>query len=77
MDERPRYRSHWIPRTRDGRVAVVVFVALFALCMPPVTHTLWNRTEPWILGVPFLYGILGLVYAALVGVLLWVWRRGL
>lgn len=77
MDDRPRYRSHWIPRTRSGRAAVVAFLALFALCMPPVTHTVLNRIDPWILGVPFLYGALGLVYAALICLLLWIWWRGL
>lgn len=76
-DERPRYRSHLIPRTRDGWVATVAFLALFTLCMPPVTHTLWNRTEPWILGAPFFYAVLFFVYTALIGVLIWVWRREL
>jgi hypothetical protein len=45
--------------------------------MPPVTHTLWNRTEPWILGAPFLYAVLFFVYTAVIGVLIWVYRRGL
>ena len=26
----PEYRSHYWPRTRDGRIAVVLFLTLFA-----------------------------------------------
>ncbi len=76
MAESPRYRSHLLPRTRDGRVAVVTYLALFALCMPPVTHQVLNRIEPWILGMPFLYAALLFVYVGLVGVLVWTYRRG-
>jgi hypothetical protein len=68
-------RSHWIPRTRDGWVATVAFFALFVLAMPPVTHTLLNRVEPWILGVPFLFAALFAVYTALIVVLIWTLRR--
>jgi hypothetical protein len=76
MDDRPRYRSHWIPRTRDGRIATVAFLLLFALAMPPVTHTVLNRVEPVVLGMPFLYALLLVVYVALIGVLIWALRRG-
>ncbi len=72
----PLRRSHWLPRTRDGRRAVVAFVALFALALPPVTHTLLDRVEPWVLGVPFFFAALLAVYTALIGVLLWALRRG-
>lgn len=77
MEPRPQFRSHWLPRTRDGRVAVAAFLVLFALCMPPVTHTVLNRAAPWVLGVPFLYAALLVVYVALIGVLVWALRRGL
>lgn len=69
--------SHYRPRTREGRVAVVLFVLLLLLAEPPVVHGLANRIEPWILGVPFLYFYLFVVYVALVGVLLWALRKGL
>ena len=72
-----RRRSHWHPRTRDGWIACVAFLGLFLLAMPPLTHTLLNRVEPWILGVPFLFAALFAVYLALIGVLLWALRRGL
>jgi hypothetical protein len=71
-----RRRSHWHPRTRDGWIACIAFVALFLLVMPPLTHTLLDRVEPWILGVPFLFAALFAVYVALIGVLLWALRRG-
>jgi len=58
-------------------VAVVSFVALFLLVEPPLVYSLANHVEPWVLGVPFLYAYLLLVYVALIGVLLWALRRGL
>jgi hypothetical protein len=75
MDDYPRYRSHWIPRTRDGRIATVAFLLVFAVAMPPITHTVLDRIRPVILGLPFLYAVLLFVYCALIGVLLWaLWR---
>jgi len=72
----PRRRTHFLPRTRDGRIAVVAFAALFLFAMPPVTHTLLNRVEPWIVGLPFLFVALLAVYVALIAVLIWAFRRG-
>jgi len=72
----PGRRSHLVPRTRDGWIATVAFVVVFLLAMPPVTHTLLNRTEPWILGVPFIFAALFAVYVALIGILIWAYRRG-
>jgi hypothetical protein len=69
-------RPHWLPRTRDGWIACTSFAALFLLAMPPVTHTLLNRIEPRILGVPFFFVALLAVYVALIGVLVWALRRG-
>ena len=54
----------------------LTFLCLFALVEPPVVHLLANRVEPWIFGVPFLYAYLLVVYCALIGVLIWVLRRG-
>jgi hypothetical protein len=75
MKNQPEYRSHLIPRTRDGWVAVVAFLGLLALAMPPVTHRFLNRLEPEILGLPFLYAVLLGIYLALIGVLIWTYRR--
>jgi hypothetical protein len=72
----PRRRSHWIPRTRDGWTATIAFVALFLLALPPVTHTVLNRVEPSVLGVPFFFAALLAIYTALIGVLVWALRRG-
>ncbi len=68
--------SHFIPRTRDGWIATIAFVVLFALAMPPVTHTVLDRPELSFAGVPFLYVALLAIYVALIGVLLWALRRG-
>ncbi|MEX2531767.1 MAG: hypothetical protein WD960_13450 [Gemmatimonadota bacterium] len=76
MEPRPEYRSHLIPRTRDGWIATVAFLALFALAMPPVTHRVLNQVEPVVLELPFLYWSLLLIYVVLIGVLVWTLRRG-
>jgi hypothetical protein len=77
MRERhPAYRSHWIPRTRVGRSSVLLFLLLLALAEPPFVHLVANRADPWILGLPFLYIWLLLVYVALIAVLVRAAWRG-
>ena len=71
-----RPRSHFVPRTRDGWIATISFLVLFSLAMPPVTHTVLNRLDPWLLGLPFFYSVLLIVYILLIGVLIWTYRRG-
>ena len=71
------FRSHLLPRTRNGWVAVILFLALLALAEPPFVHGLANRVEPWILGLPFLYAYLLGVYCALIAVLIWALRKRL
>jgi hypothetical protein len=39
-------------------------------------HTVANRISPWLLGLPFLYAYLLIIYIALIGVLIWAQRRG-
>jgi hypothetical protein len=73
---RHKLTSHLIPRTRDGRIATALFVVLFLLAMPPVTHVVLDRPDVWIAGVPFLYVALLVVYIGLIGVLVWALRRG-
>lgn len=53
-----------------------IFVVLFALAEPPLVFVLANRIEPFVLGMPFLYVYLLAIYAALIGVLVWMHRRG-
>ena len=76
-ESRPAPRSHFFPRTREGWIGVLAFLALLALVEPPIVSSLANRVDPWILGVPFLYAYLLVVYTALIGVLVWVLRRGI
>ena len=68
--------SHMTPRTRDGWIATLSFLAIFLLCMPPVTHRLLDRPDVWVAGVPFFFAALLAVYVALIGVLIWTLRRG-
>lgn len=76
-DDYPRYRSHYWPRSTAGRVAVVAFLGLLALAQPPIVYLVANRITPWILGMPFLYAYLLVIYIAMIGVLIWARRRGL
>jgi hypothetical protein len=70
-------RSHYVPRTSAGRLAVAAFVVLFAFTQPPLVFRLANRVEPWIGGVPFLYAYLLILYVALILVLLWAKKKDL
>ncbi|MBI4541143.1 MAG: hypothetical protein HY704_16705 [Gemmatimonadetes bacterium] len=74
-DPRPTYRSHYLPRTRRGRTAVLAFLVLMALAQPPAVYWLANRIDPWILGLPFLYAYLLAVYLGLIAVLVWAVLR--
>ena len=78
MPESPRaQRSHWWPRTREGRVSLIAFVVLFLLAEPPAVFLIGNRIEPRILGMPFLYAYLLFIYSLLIAVLIRALRRGL
>ncbi len=72
----PRYRSHFLPRTREGRIAVLAFVALLAFAEPPLVYVLANRITPWVFGMPFLFAYLLGIYLAMIAVLIWAARRG-
>jgi Ca2+/Na+ antiporter len=72
-----KVRSHLIPRTSVGRTAVALFLVLFALTQPPAVYLFANRVQPWILGLPFLYAYLLVLYFLLIAVLLWARRRNL
>ncbi|MDH3731888.1 MAG: hypothetical protein OEU54_00080 [Gemmatimonadota bacterium] len=70
-------RSHYVPRTAAGRLAVGAFLGLFAFTQPPLVFWLANRTDPWIAGVPFLYAYLFVIYVGLIGILLWARGKNL
>ncbi len=70
-------RSHYLPRTRHGRIATIAFIVAMLLCQPPIVHGLMNRIEPWIFGMPFLFAYLLAVYFLGIAVLIWAARKGL
>ena len=69
--------SHYRPRSRHGWLAVLAFLGLLVLTQPPFVHSWANRIEPWLLGFPFLYAYLLIIYSAMIAVLIWAYRRGL
>jgi hypothetical protein len=71
----PRFRSHYIPRTRAGWTAVIAFLGLFAFTQPPLVFLIGNRIEPVIFGMPFLYVYLLVIYFAMIGVLIWARKK--
>ena len=70
-------KNLFLPRTRQGRIAAAAFLGLLALTQPPLVYALANRVQPWILGVPFLYAYLFVIYLAMIAVLIWALRKGL
>ncbi len=72
----PRYRSHLLPRTREGRIAALAFVVLLAFAEPPLVYVLANRITPWVFGMPFLFAYLLGLYLAMIAVLIWAAWRG-
>ena len=70
------YRSHFVPRTRTGRLVVGLFLLLFACAEWPILP-LANRIDPTFLGMPFLFVYLAVIYAALIAVLIHAARRRL
>ena len=75
-DSYPNFRSHFLPRSRQGWIAVTSFLGLFILTQPPLVYLVANRIEPWIFGFPFLYTYLLILYVAMIGVLIWAQRQG-
>lgn len=60
-----RFRNHLIPRTGLGRRLASLFLGLFLLTQWPALP-LVNRIEPTVLGFPFLFVYLLVVYVALI-----------
>jgi hypothetical protein len=74
-DEYPRYGSHFIPRSTGGRLALGAFLVLLLLAEPPIVFAVANRIQPLLVGLPFLFAYLLLIYAAMIAVLiLAAWR---
>ncbi len=69
------FPSHYVPRSSAGWSSVIAFLALMALAQPPIVFWVDGYFEGVsVLGLPFLYVYLGVIYFALIGVLLWTLR---
>ena len=69
-------KSHFVPRSRRGRGVVLFILFLFLLIQWPVLQAA-NRIEPFVLGMPFLFLYLLVIYVGIIGVLLYAARKGL
>ena len=70
------FSSHYMPRSTTGWVTTIAFLALMALAQPPIVFWVDERLGSlWLLGLPFLYVYLGVVYFALIGVLIYAALR--
>ena len=72
----PERQNHYLPRTRNGRIAVGFFLVCFLFTQPPLVLWIANRIEPTILGMPFLYIFLLADYFILIAVLIWARWKG-
>ena len=65
------FKSHWIPRSRKGKLVVLCFVILYLLVEWPILG-LVNSIQPLIFGFPFLFAWLSAVYVLLILCLLYL-----
>ncbi len=70
------YPSHFLPRTAAGRLTVGLYLVWLAFAEWPLLP-LANRIEPTVLGFPFVFVYLALVYAAKLATLLYAAKRQL
>lgn len=70
------FKSHWIPRSRKGKLALLYFVIVYLLVEWPVLK-LFNSIDLLIFGFPILLVWLSGVYVLLMLGLLYIMREGL
>ena len=70
------YPSHFLPRTVNGRLVVGAYLLLLLFAEWPLLP-LANRIEPTVLGFPFLFVYLAVIYAAQIATLLYAAKRQL
>lgn len=73
----PPRKTHLLPRTTEGWIATIAFLGVFLLAMPPVTHRVLDQPDRWLFGVPVFFLSLLVIYAVLIGVLVFAWWKGL
>lgn len=68
------YPSHFVPRTAQGRLIVVLYLLWLACAEWPLLP--WaNRIEPTVLGFPFVFAYLAAIYAAKMVTLLYAAKQ--
>ena len=71
-----RIRNHYLPRTSTGKKVVLAFVLSIILSQPPVVFMIDEKFQgDWLLGFPFLYSYLTIIYFSQIGILIWALRR--
>ncbi len=55
---------------KSSRFLIALFLVLFAASQPPIVHGIIAHVDTWVLGVPFLYAYLLVVYTAQIAVLI-------
>ena len=68
------YPSHFFPRTPQGQLAVGAYLVFLLFAEWPLLP-LANRIEPTVLGFPFLFVYLAVIYAAKIATLLYAAKR--
>ena len=66
--------NHFVPRTRDGWVAVSAFLLLVLATQPPVVYVVADN-QLQILGIPLLYLYLLALYFCQIVILIWAAMR--
>ena len=69
------FEARQTPEARYAAASIAFLVAM-ALAQPPIVHGLFNRVEPWILRMPFLFAYLLAAYVIGIAVLIWAYRKG-
>ena len=64
------FKNHLIPRSRKGKLVTLTVLCLYLLIQWPILRFA-NRIEPFVLGMPFLYFYLLLIYFCIIAVMVY------
>lgn len=69
------FKSHLIPRTRRGKFVTLAILCLYLLIQWPILRFA-NRIQPLILGLPFLYFYLLVIYVGIIAIMVYAAKKG-